>query len=143
MDSLVKKPPRPPVARKKKSIAMPPISQNSPTTPPKSAQRIESTSPINDQPILPLPVVGSRRRGGLRRDISSPVINDPIIADLPPTSQNKKRSRSSVAETPKRARRENILATNILGTPGKKRSRCTCEKRTNRICDICAAAIEN
>jgi len=48
MNSLVTKPPRPPVARKKKSIAMPPIPQMSPSTPPPT-QRIQSTSPVNDK----------------------------------------------------------------------------------------------
>lgn len=132
MDAIVSKPPRPPVARKKKSIAMPPISQMSPSTPPSAAQRIRSTSPIQEAPLLPLPVVGRRRAAARRAAPESP----------PTTSRNQKRSQSSAAATPKRARRENLVVTSVLGTPGKKRNKCTCEKRGHRVCDICAAAVD-
>lgn len=138
MDSLVKKPPRPPVARKKKSIAMPPIAQTSPSTPPSTTQRIQSTSPINDKPVLPVPIVLGRRRRGP----TSPMQTDTMLDVLPSTNRNKKRTRSSVTSTPKRVRRENVVLPAVLGTPGKKRSKCTCEKRRHKICDICAAAID-
>jgi len=141
MDSIVSKPPRPPVARKKKSIAMPPISQMSPTTPPSSAQRIQSTSPIRDAPLLPLPVVG-RRRPAARR--AAAPTSSPTNLDVVPstTNRNQKRSQSSAAATPKRARRENLIVMTVLGTPGKKRNKCTCEKRGRRVCDICATAVD-
>ena len=141
LDSIVAKPPRPPVARKKKSIAMPPISQMSPTTPPSSSQRIQSTSPINDRPLLPIPVV-SRRRQPKRRDATSPTPMDAVLEVLPSANRNQKRTRSSVATTPKRARRENLVVVSVPGTPGKKRNKCTCEKRRNGKCDICASAID-
>jgi hypothetical protein len=144
MDSLVAKPPRPPIARKKKSIAMPTISQMSPTTPPStSVQRIQSTSPINDNSLLPLPVLARRRqRQASRIDDCSPMRTDAVLDVKSSINRNQKRTRSSVNTTPKRARRENLVVTSVLGTPGKKRHKCTCEKRRNGICDICATAID-
>jgi len=144
IDSLVAKPPRPPVVRKKKSIAMPPLPRMSPSTPPPT-QRIQSTSPINDKVLLPLPV--PTKRGRPRRQPlqipNSPVrIEAATLETLPSTTRNQKRTRSSVATTPKRARRDHIIVTTVPGTPGKKRNKCTCEKRRNKICDICAAAID-
>ena len=141
LDSIVAKPPRPPVARKKKSIAMPPVSQMSPSTPPCSSQRIRSTSPINDKPLLPVPLVG-RRRQPKRRGATSPTPFDAVLEEMPSTNRNQKRTRSSVATTPKRARRENLVVISVPGTPGKKRNKCTCEKRRNGQCDICASAID-
>ena len=141
LDSIMAKPPRPPVARKKKSIAMPPISQMSPSTPPSTSQRIRSTSPINDQPLLPIPLVG-RRRQPKRRGATSPPPIEAVLEELPSTNRNQKRTRSSVATTPKRARRENLVVISVPGTPGKKRNKCTCEKRRNGKCDICASAID-
>jgi hypothetical protein len=147
MDSLVAKPPRPPVLRKQKtSLAMPPLPRMSPSTPPPSTQRIQSTSPVNDKPLLPIPVPtnGGRRRQQQRRIASSPTqIEETTLETVPSMTQNKKRTRSSVATTPKRARRENLIVTIVPSTPGKKRNKCTCEKRRNKICDICAAAANN
>lgn len=142
MNSLGGKPPRPPVARKKKSIAMPPLPQMSPSTPP-SAQRIQSTSPVNDKPLLPIPVPtnGGRRRQQQRRVASSPrPVEEAPSEIIPSMTRNQKRTRSSVMTTPKRVRRDDLIVTTVPGTPGKKRNKCTCEKRRNRICDICAAA---
>jgi hypothetical protein len=143
MDSLGAKPPRPPVARKKKSIAMAPLPQMSPTTPPPT-RRIQSTSPVNDKALLPLPVPINygRRRQQPRRVATSPLRTDVSLETLPSTNGNKKRTRSSVATTPKRARRDNLVLTIVPGTPGKKRNKCTCEKRRNGICDICASATD-
>jgi hypothetical protein len=140
MDALVAKPPRPPIARKKKSIAMPPLPQTSPSTPPPT-QRIQSTSPINDKALLPLPV--PRSAGRRRRIIDSPNREDDgTLEILPSITRNQKRTHSSVMTTPKRIRRDNLLVAAVPSTPGKKRKRCTCQKRRNRICDICAAAID-
>jgi hypothetical protein len=77
MDSLGAKPPRPPVARKKKSIAMAPLPQMSPTTLPPT-RRIQSTSPVNDKALLPLPVPINygRRRQQPRRVATSPLRTD-------------------------------------------------------------------
>lgn len=141
MDSLVTKPPRPPIARKKKSIAMPPISQMSPTTPPPT-QRIQSTSPVNDKALLPLPVprsAGRRRRQPQKRLIA---IEDDNLEPLPSVTRNQKRTSSSAITTPKRARRDNLIVAAVPSTPGKKRNKCTCEKRRNRRCDICATALD-
>jgi hypothetical protein len=141
MDSLVAKPPRPPVARKKKSIAMPPLAQTSPSTPPPT-QRIQSTSPINDRALLPLPIPTSAgRRRQQRRMADSPKrFEENTLEILPSITRNQKRTRSSVASTPKRVRRDNLIIAAVPSTPGKKRNKCTCQKRRNRICDICAAA---
>lgn len=144
MDSLVSKPPRPPVARKKKSLAMPPIIQTSPTTPPPT-QRIQSTSPVNDKALLPLPLpkTTSRRRQQQRQITTSPKhIEDGTLEILPSITRNQKRTSSSAITTPKRIRRDNLIVTTVPSTPGKKRNRCTCEKRRNRKCDICAAALD-
>jgi len=145
MNSLVTKPPRPPVARKKKSIAMPPIPQMSPSTPPPT-QRIQSTSPVNDKALLPLPIPtsASRHRQQQQRPIpSSPKRGEEgTLETLPSITRNQKRTHSSTITTPKRARRDNLIVPAIPSTPGKKRNKCTCEKRRNRICDICAAAID-
>jgi len=143
IDSLVAKPPRPPIARKKKSIAMPPLPQMSPSTPPPT-QRIQSTSPINDKALLPLPVpTSASRRRQQRRIPNSPKREEEgTLEILPSITRNKKRTRSSVTTTPKRARRDNFIVAAVPGTPGKKRNKCTCIKRRNRICDICAAAID-
>ncbi|CAF3533547.1 unnamed protein product [Adineta steineri] len=139
------KPPRPPVVRKKKSLAMPPLPQMSPSTPP-SNQRIQSTSPINDRPLLPIPIPrnGSRRRQQQpRRVASSPrYVEETPLETISSTTRNQKRTQSSIITTPKRVRRDNLVLTTVLGTPGKKRNRCTCEKRRNKICDICASAID-
>ncbi|UJR33110.1 hypothetical protein I4U23_020567 [Adineta vaga] len=143
-DSKGAKPPRPPVARKKKSIAMPPISQMSPSTPP-STKRIPSTSPINDKPLLPIPVPksGGRRRQQQRRLANSPNrVEESTLEIIPSVTRNQKRTQSSVMSTPKRARRDNLIVTTVPSTPGKKRNKCTCEKRRHRICDICATAAE-
>ncbi len=137
---MVAKPPRPPIARKKKSIAMPCIPQTSPSTPPPT-QRIQSTSPINDKILLPLPIPRSASRH--RRIINSPIReNEGTLETLPSITRNQKRTRSSVMTTPKRIRRDELLVTAVPSTPGKKRKRCTCQKRRNKICDICAAAID-
>jgi len=145
IDSLVAKPPRPPVVRKKKSIAMPPLPRMSPSTPP-STQRIQSTSPVNDKALLPLPVPtsrSSRRRQQQRQISSSPRrVEEVALETLPSITRNQKRTRSSVNTTPKRVRRENLIVATVPGTPGKKRNACTCQKRRNKICDICAAAID-
>jgi len=146
IDSLaakVAKPPRPPIARKKKSIAMPPLPQMSPSTPPPT-QRIQSTSPVNDKALLPLPVPtsASRRRQQRRIIPDSPKRGEEgTLETLPSITQNQKRTRSSVITTPKRVRRDNLIIA-VPSTPGKKRNKCTCQKRRNRICDICAAAID-
>ncbi|CAF3567345.1 unnamed protein product [Rotaria sordida] len=147
MNSLVSKPPRPPIARKKKSLAMPPLPQTSPLTPPQiTTQRIQSTSPINDKPLLPLPTPtnNSRRRQPQRRIINSPIrIEKSTLETLPSNNHNQKRTRSSVTTTPKRIRRDDLMIISVPSTPGKKRNKCTCQKRRNKICDICAAAIDN
>jgi len=138
------KPPRPPVARKKKSIAMPPLPRMSPSTPPPT-QRIQSTSPVNNKVLLPLPVPtsASRRRRQQRRIDNSPKREEEsTLETLPSITRNQKRTRSSVISTPKRVRRDNLLVAAVPSTPGKKRNKCTCQKRRNRICDICAAAID-
>lgn len=145
MESSGSKPPRPPVARKKKSLAMPSISQTSPTTPPQSsAQRIQSTSPVNDKPFLPLPLPKSttRRRPPVAPRPIENVQDDINLEPVSSTTRNVKRTRSSVASTPKRPRRDNLVVTSIPSTPGKKRNKCTCEKRRNRTCDICASALD-
>jgi hypothetical protein len=119
---------------------MPPIPQTSPSTPPPT-QRIESTSPINDKALLPLPVPRSASRR--RRVVTSPIReNEGTLEIIPSITRNQKRTHSSVMTTPKRIRRDEQLVTAIPGTPGKKRKRCTCQKRRNRICDICATAID-
>lgn len=123
---------------------MPSISQTSPTTPPSSTQRIQSTSPVNDKPVLPLPLPKSTSR---RRPPAAPrrIDNSQDDVSLEPvtsTNQKAKRTRSSVASTPKRIRRDELLVTAIPSTPGKKRNKCTCEKRRNRTCDICATALD-
>ncbi|CAF0847909.1 unnamed protein product [Rotaria sordida] len=147
MNSLVSKPPRPPIARKKKSLAMPPLPQTSPLTPPQiTTQRIQSTSPINDKPLLPLPTPtnNSRRRQPQRRIINSPIRTEKsTLETLPSNNHNQKRTRSSVTTTPKRIRRDDLMIISVPSTPGKKRNKCTCQKRRNKICDICAAAIDN
>lgn len=142
------KPPRPPIARKKKSIAMPPLSQTSPSTPPPiTTQRIQSTSPVNDKPLLPLPIPmdGGRRRQQQDYDLMStpPRVEKRLLETLPSDARNPKRTRSSVAATPKRIRRDDLVITTVPGTPGKKRNACTCQKRRNRKCDICATALED
>lgn len=141
-NKLVAKPPRPPVARKKQSIAIHPLPQTSPTTPPPT-KRIQSTSPVNDQLLLPLPIPknAGRRRQPQRRLPDSPPPVERLNLDMSP-SVNRKRTRSSVAATPKRARHDDLIITAVPSTPGKKRKLCTCQKRRNKICDICAAAIE-
>lgn len=135
------KPPRPPVARKKKSLAMPPLPQTSPSTPPPT-QRIQSTSPVREEVLLPLPI--PRSAAGRRRRIAhSPKLNDEATLEtVSSNNRNPKRTHSNVISTPKRVRRDNLLVTAIPSTPGKKRKRCTCQKRRNKICDICATAIE-
>ncbi|CAF2586748.1 unnamed protein product [Rotaria sp. Silwood2] len=148
MNSLISKPPRPPIVRKqKKSFAIPPLPQTSPTTPPKTTQRIQSTSPVNHQPLLPLPVPtnNSRRRQPQRRAVLSPirVEEKPTLEILPLNNRNPKRTRSSVATTPKRIRSDDLMITAVPSTPGRKRNKCTCQKRRNKICDICAAAIDS
>ncbi|CAF2852250.1 unnamed protein product [Rotaria sp. Silwood2] len=148
MNSLISKPPRPPIVRKqKKSFAIPPLPQTSPTTPPKTTQRIQSTSPVNHQPLLPLPVPtnNSRRRQPQRRAVISPirVEEKPTLEILPSNNRNPKRTRSSVATTPKRIRSDDLMITAVPSTPGRKRNKCTCQKRRNKICDICAAAIDS
>jgi hypothetical protein len=123
---------------------MPPLPQMSPSTPPPT-QRIQSTSPVNDKVLLPLPIPTktSRRRQQKRRIATSPVrVEETTLETLPSITQNQKRTRSSVATTPKRVRRDDLMVINVPGTPGKKRNKCTCEKRRNRICDICAAALD-
>ncbi|CAF3714654.1 unnamed protein product [Rotaria socialis] len=145
--TLISKPPRPPIARKKKSIAMPPISQTSPSTPsPTISKRIQSTSPIADKPLLPLPVPtnGGRRRQPQREVLTTPPrVDKPMLETLPSNTRNLKRTRSSVAITPKRVRRDDLVIVAVPSTPGRKRNACTCQKRRNKICDICAAAIES
>ena len=118
---------------------MPPISQTSPTTPPSSTQRIQSTSPFLP---LALPKSTSRRRppAAPRRIDNSQ--DDVSLEPVTSTNQKAKRTRSSVASTPKRIRRDELLVTAIPSTPGKKRNKCTCEKRRNRTCDICATALD-
>ncbi|CAF3387241.1 unnamed protein product [Rotaria sp. Silwood1] len=146
MNSLVSKPPRPPIVRKKKSLAMPPLPQTSPTTPPKQTQRIQSTSPVNDEPLLPIPVPinNKRRRQPQRRIVHSPIRVEKSSLEISPSNnRNQKRTRSSVATTPKRIRREDLMITTMPSTPGKKRNKCTCQKRRNKRCDICAAAIDS
>ncbi|CAF0942777.1 unnamed protein product [Adineta ricciae] len=143
-DLVGAKPPRPPVARKKKSLAMPPVSQMSPSTPPPT-QRIPSTSPINDKPLLPIPVPtnGGRRRQQQRRIVHSPhQAEESTLETIPSITRNQKRTQSSTMSTPKRARRDNLLVITVPSTPGKKRNKCTCEKRRHRICDICATAVD-
>ena len=143
-DPVGAKPPRPPVARKKKSLAMPPVSQMSPSTPPPT-QRIPSTSPINDKPLLPIPVPtnGGRRRQQQRRIVHSPhQAEEATLEIIPSITRNQKRTQSSTMSTPKRARRDNLLVTTVPSTPGKKRNKCTCEKRRHRVCDICATAVD-
>ena len=119
---------------------MPPISQTSPSTPPHT-QRIQSTSPINDNALLPLPI--PRSAGRRRRIANSPTRDDAGTLEIVPSiTRNAKRTHSSVLTTPKRMRREELLVAAVPSTPGKKRKRCTCQKRRNKICDICAAAID-
>jgi hypothetical protein len=123
---------------------MPPLPQMSPSTPPPT-QRIQSTSPVNDKALLPLPVPksASRRRPQQRRIANSPKhVEESTLETSPSITRNQKRTRSSAITTPKRARRDNLIVPAVPSTPGKKRNKCTCEKRRNRICDICAAAID-
>ena len=142
MNPLTAKPPRPPVARTKKSMAMPPLLQTSPSTPP-SAQRIPATSPIDNKALLPLPVSTSTQRRRARNYMvnSSTCIDKNTFKTLQVTTRNQKRTRSSIITTPKRIRGDDLIVS-VPGTPGKKRSKCTCQKRRNKICDICAAAID-
>ncbi len=119
---------------------MPSLPQTSPSTPPPATQRIQPTSPVNDKILLPLPIPkGTNRR---RRLINSPKHNDENTLEiLPSITRNPKRTGSNVTTTPKRVRRDNLI-TAIPSTPGKKRIRCTCQKRRNKICDICATAVD-
>lgn len=124
---------------------MPSIAQTSPSTPPSSTQRIQSTSPINDKPLLPLPVPKNstrRRPPEAQRRIDSFDDDGGTLETVSSTSRNQKRTRSSVASTPKRLRRDNLPVAAVPSTPGKKRHKCTCEKRRHRTCDICAAAVD-
>lgn len=119
---------------------MPPLPQTSPSTPPPT-QRIQSTSPVQEKVVLPLPIPRSASRR--RRIAHSPQLNDEDTLEIvSSTNRNPKRTHSNVISTPKRVRRDNLIVTAVPSTPGKKRKRCTCQKRRNKICDICAAAID-
>jgi len=115
----------------------------SPSTPPPT-QRIQSTSPINDKALLPLPVpTSASRRRQQRRIPNSPKREEEgTLETLSSITQNLKRTHSSVITTPKRVRRDNLIVAAVPSTPGKKRNKCTCQKRRNRICDICASAMD-
>lgn len=120
---------------------MPPFPQTSPSTPPPT-QRIQSISPVQEKALLPLPIP---RSAGRRRRVakSPPRIDEGSLETVSSMNRNPKRTHSNVITTPKRVRRENLLVTAIPSTPGKKRQRCTCQKRRNKTCDICAVAIED
>lgn len=120
---------------------MPPFPQTSPSTPPPT-QRIQSTSPVQEQALLPLPI--PRSAGRRRRVANSPQRTDEgTLETVSSMNRNPKRTHSNVITTPKRVRRDNLLVTAVPSTPGKKRQRCTCQKRRNKICDICVAAIDS
>ena len=87
----------------------------------------------------------NRRRQYPRRVCASPVRLITLDNQLS-TRGNQKRTRSSTittTTTPKRLRRhDNLPLVTMPATPGKKRIKCTCQKRGNKPCDICAAALD-